>query len=46
MQYCLFDEVKTLIDCSIIGQGTIISNKNGLKKVNSFILGENSKVYL
>lgn len=43
---CLINGVETIIDESIIGEGSIITSKKGLKKANSFVLGKNSKVYL
>lgn len=43
---CLINEIKTIIDDSIIGRNSIITNKKTQKKANSFILGEKSKIYL
>lgn len=38
--------VETPIDYSIIGEGTIVSKENGLRKGNRLITGKNSKIYL
>lgn len=39
-------EIQNTIDYSILGEGSMIINERGLKKVNRLILGRHSKVYL
>ncbi len=43
---CVINGIGTMIDESIIGEGSIITNYRGLKKVNSFVIGRNNKIYL
>ena len=43
---CVVSGVLTPIDYSIIGEGSIITNEKGLKKVNRLVIGKNSKVFL
>lgn len=43
---CHISFIETTIDYSIIGERSVISKENGLKKANRLITGKNSKIYL
>ena len=43
---CFISSVETPIDYSIICEGTTITKEKGLRNVNKFITGKNSKIYL
>lgn len=43
---CSISSVETLIDYSIIGEGSIITKERGIKGANKFITGKNSIIYL
>lgn len=43
---CSISSVKTPIDYSIIGEGSIITKERGIKGANKFITGKNSIIYL
>lgn len=43
---CVISGVEIPIDYSIIGEGSIVTNEKGFKKINRLIVGKNSKVYL
>lgn len=43
---CHISSVETAIDYSIVGEGSIITRKRGLKESNRFITGKNSIIYL
>lgn len=43
---CVISGVERPIDYSIIGEGSIVTNEKGLRKVNRLVVGKNSKVYL
>ena len=43
---CVVSGVESPIDYSIIGEGSIVTNEKGLRKVNRLVVGKNSKVYL
>lgn len=43
---CYISSVETAIDYSVIGEGTVITKENGLRKRNRLVTGKNSKIYL
>lgn len=43
---CFISSVKTSIYYSIIGEGTVIIRKKGLKESNRFVTSKNSIIYL
>lgn len=43
---CTISGVQNPIDSSIIGEGSLITNEKGIRKINRLIVGAGSKVYL